>query len=92
MGILIKKLKTLEQKKDWLSRNEKVVDEYIKDPFCMQIFKNQFFVDLAYGVMWVNYTKNLKKLDKNKAVLMISGDMDPVGNYGKGVQKNIQTV
>ena len=65
MGILIKKLKNLERK-DWLSRNEKVVDEYIKDPFCMQIFKNQFFVDLAYGVMWVNYTKNLKKLIKTK--------------------------
>ena len=37
--------------------------------------------------MWVNYTKNLKKIDKNKAVLMISGDMDPVGKYGMGVHK-----
>ena len=87
MGDFNKKIKKPRTKKDWLSRNEKVVDEYIKDPFCMQIFKNQFFVDLAYGVMWVNNTKNLKKLDKNKAVLMISGDMDPVGKYGKGVLK-----
>ena len=37
--------------------------------------------------MWVNDIKNLEKTDKGKAVLMLSGDMDPVGYYGKGVQK-----
>ena len=87
MGEFNKKIKKPRTKKDWISRDEKVVDEYIKDPFCMQIFKNQFFVDLAYGVMWVNDIKNLEKTDKGKAVLMLSGDMDPVGYYGKGVQK-----
>jgi alpha-beta hydrolase superfamily lysophospholipase len=87
MGEFNKKIKNPRTKKDWLSNDEKVVDDYIKDPFCMQVFKNQFFVDLAYGVMWVNDINNLKKTNKNKAILMLSGDMDPVGNYGKGVKK-----
>lgn len=87
MGEFNKKIKKPRTKKDWLSRDEKVVDEYIKDPFCMQIFKNKFFVDLAYGVMWINDIKKMKKTDENKAVLILSGDMDPVGNYGKGVDK-----
>ena len=53
----------------------------------MQIFKNQFFVDLSYGVVSINERKNLQKMDKNKSYLLLSGTMDPVGNYVKGVKK-----
>jgi alpha-beta hydrolase superfamily lysophospholipase len=52
----------------------------------MQVFKNQFFVDLAFGVMSVNETKNILRMNKDKHYLFFSGSMDPVGNYGKGVQ------
>ena len=58
MGDFNKKIKNPRTIKDWISRDEEVVDNYIKDPYCMQIFKNQFFVDLAYGVMRVNKKKS----------------------------------
>jgi alpha-beta hydrolase superfamily lysophospholipase len=91
MGDFNKKIKKPRTKKDWLTRDEKAVDAYIKDSFCMQIFKNQFFVDLAYGAMRVNYKSEIRRADKNKAVLFFSGEMDPVGDYGKGVQKLFNT-
>ena len=37
-----KELKIKNQLKDWLSRDEKIVKEYLNDPYCMQIFSNQF--------------------------------------------------
>ena len=87
MGEFNKKIKKPKTRKDWISRDEKVVNDYINDPYCMQVFKNQFFVDLAFGVMSVNETKNILKMNKVKHYLFFSGSMDPVGNYGKGVQK-----
>ena len=53
----------------------------------IKIFKNQFFVDLSYGVVTINERKILQKMDKNKSYLLLSGTMDPVGNYVKGVKK-----
>jgi alpha-beta hydrolase superfamily lysophospholipase len=44
-------------------------------------------VDLSYGVVSINERKNLQKMDKNKSYLLLSGTMDPVGNYVKGVKK-----
>lgn len=87
MGEFNKKIKKPNTRKDWISRDESVVKKYIQDPFCMQVFKNQFFVDLAFGVMSINETMNIQKMDKDKHYLLISGSMDPVGNYGKGVRK-----
>ena len=87
MGEFNKKIKKPNTKKDWISRDESVVKKYVKDPYCMQVFKNQFFVDLAFGVMSINEIKNIQKMNKDNNYLLISGSMDPVGNYGKGVRK-----
>ena len=62
MGEFNKKIKKPKTRKDWISRDEKVVNDYINDPYCMQVFKNQFFVDLAFGVMSVNETKNIFRI------------------------------
>ena len=70
--------------KDWLSRDSKIVDLYINDPYCMQLFKNQFFYDLAGGILEINKKSNINKVNKKTPVLFVSGSMDPVGNYGKG--------
>ena len=87
MGNFNNKIKKQNTKKDWISRDISAVENYINDPYCMQIFKNQFFVDLSYGVVTINERKNLQKMDKNKSYLLLSGTMDPVGNYVKGVKK-----
>jgi alpha-beta hydrolase superfamily lysophospholipase len=70
--------------KDWLSRDTEVVDKYIADPFCMQIFTSQFFSDMLEGILEINKETNIDKIAKHKPMYLFAGDMDPVGNYGKG--------
>jgi alpha-beta hydrolase superfamily lysophospholipase len=86
-GDFNKKYKPARTQKDWLSRDVEVVDEYIKDPLCMQIFTSQFYNDLLQGILDINDFKNIENSPKNKPIYMFAGDMDPVGNYGKGPQE-----
>lgn len=86
-GDFNKKYKPNRTKKDWLSRDEKIVDDYINDDYCMQIFSAQFFYDLANITIDINEDTNIKNSDLTKPILFISGDMDPVGEYGNGITK-----
>ncbi len=72
---------------DWLSTNNENVDKYIEDPYCGGVFSASFFRDLAYGIEKVNSFKNIKNVNKNLPVLLISGEKDPVGNFTKGVRR-----
>ncbi len=83
-GDFNKKYKPQRTEKDWLSRDEKVVDKYIADQYCMQIFTSQFFHDLLEGILEINKDVNIDKSPKHKPIYLFAGDMDPVGDYGKG--------
>ena len=89
-GHFNKRIKDQRTEKDWLTRDEVIVDQYINDPYCMQIFTTQFYYDLARGVLEINATKNFRKLDKDTPVLIVSGSMDPAGEYGKGPRQVYQ--
>ncbi len=82
-----KKYENKRTEKDWLTKDEAIVDAYIADPFCMQIFTSQFYNDLLSGVLYINETYHIRKMEKEKPILMFAGDMDPVGDYGKGPQE-----
>lgn len=82
-GGYTKKYKDKRTEKDWLSRDPKVVDAYISDPYCMQTFTSQFFNDLLEGVLSVNDNNNISKMAPVPYYLFY-GTMDPVGEYGKG--------
>lgn len=72
---------------DWLSRDEKLVDRYIEDPYCGGIFTSSFFYDFLRGLKMITRRKNLEAVSKNLPIYIFSGSMDPVGGFGKGVEK-----
>ena len=72
---------------DWLSRDQKEVEKYIKDEKCGFLCTNGFFYDLLTGIEVANSRENAESLPKDLPLLIISGDMDPVGDFGKGVKK-----
>lgn len=72
---------------DWLSRDAKEVEKYIKDDRCGFLCTNGFFYDLLTGIEFANSRANARKLPKDLPLLIISGEMDPVGDFGKGVRK-----
>lgn len=72
---------------DWLCRDEKVVDAYIKDSLCGFTFTVNGFRTLFTLLDRLNKEENLRHMPKELPVFFIAGDKDPVGNYGEGVKK-----
>ena len=72
---------------DWLSRDAAEVDKYIADPYCGFVFTTSGFRDFFGGLMELATKDQLSGLPNTMPVLMISGDQDPVGGMGKGVQQ-----
>ncbi len=72
---------------DWLSRDEKAVDAYIADPMCGFVCRISLYRDMMKGIKYITAKSNIAKMDKEKPVYFMSGSADPVGDYGKGVEK-----
>ena len=72
---------------DWLSRNEKNVEDYINDPLCGGIPTVGLLEDMMSGIKFVKKSENIEKMNKDIPVLFIAGQDDPVGDYGKGVKR-----
>lgn len=72
---------------DWLSCDTDEVKKYIDDPFCGFVCTSKFYEDILDGIAFANDGEKARKLPKDLPILIISGDSDPVGNYGKGVRK-----
>ncbi len=71
---------------DWLSRDEAEVDKYIADPYCGGVFTTGFFKDLLGGIATINDPVQVAKVRSTLPILLLSGDRDPVGDSGKGVE------
>lgn len=72
---------------DWLSVNEANVDAYIADPLCGGSASIGLFREMLGGMRFIAKPEQLKKMNLNTPILFISGEMDPVGDCGKGVQR-----
>ncbi len=71
----------------WLTRDQKIVDEYINDPYCGGVFSCSFYRNFFSGLIYNNKISNAKKISRDLPVFFLSGIEDPVGNYGKGVKQ-----
>ena len=72
---------------DWLSRDTAEVDQYIKDPLCGYLFTTAGYKDMFLLLQSVSGKDWYRNVPKTLPMLLISGSMDPVGAYGKGVRQ-----
>lgn len=70
---------------DWLSRDEKEVDKYIKDPFCGGVFSAGFFYDFLRGLREIHNKEKMEMIPKELPVYFMSGAKDPVGKDCKTI-------
>jgi alpha-beta hydrolase superfamily lysophospholipase len=75
---------------NWLSKNQKNVANYEKDPLLGFTFTHNGFVTLFSLVQRANQKNWMQNLPLDFPLLIISGTDDPVGNFGKGPQKVYQ--
>lgn len=71
----------------WLTKDEAIVRKYYADPKCTYIFTCNAYKGLFDAVLYSCKTENIAKLPKSLPVFLVSGQDDPVGDLGVGVQK-----
>lgn len=86
-GTYLNKIENPRTKFDWLSRDTEQVDKYIADPLCGFVGKIGLYRDMMQGIKFITDKKNIAQMNKEKPVYFMSGDGDPVGDYGKGVER-----
>ncbi len=72
---------------DWISRDTEQVDKYVADPFCGFIATASLFADMMGGLKYITDQENINKMNKYRPIYFMSGDMDPVGENSKGVER-----
>ena len=77
---------TPECPKAWLTNDTSVRKKYMLDKFCTFGFTVSAMGDLIRLIKYSNGKKWYKDFPDGLPVLLISGNDDPVGNFGKGVE------
>lgn len=70
---------------NWLCSNEEIFNEFKSDPYCGTPFPVCFYRYMLKNIL-KNY-KDLNMITPEQKVLLVAGDKDPVGDYGKSVEK-----
>lgn len=71
--------------RSWLTKDREVRARYSDDPLCNYYFTTSAMGDLVELNRRCNKSGWFKRIDKDKPILIVSGNDDPVGNYGRGV-------
>lgn len=71
----------------WLSSDPHVREVFKKDPLCGFKFTAAAFRDMFWGLGVITDGRQMKKMREDLPILILSGEEDPVGNFGKGVKK-----
>lgn len=87
MDMYNEKIKDKRTDYDWTSRDPAKVDENISDERLNYMFTAGGNLNLVQMLEYVSRDDWAGEVEKGLPILLMSGDCDPVGNYGKGVEK-----
>ena len=71
----------------WLTTDEEIRKKYYADKYCTFKFTVSAMIDLMTLTRNANSAKWYESIPKELPVLLVSGEEDPVGAYGKGVRE-----
>ncbi|MBS7361920.1 MAG: alpha/beta fold hydrolase, partial [Oscillospiraceae bacterium] len=86
-GTYNKKFDDVQTPFDWLTRDREQVQKYIDDKYCGFLFTAVGYRDLFSVLNSVSGSDWYQQLSTEFPVLVVSGSMDPVGDYSKGVEQ-----
>jgi alpha-beta hydrolase superfamily lysophospholipase len=72
---------------DWLTKDEKIVDWYNANKYCTFNFTVNGYRGLFEVISYIQKKKNISKISKDLSIFIVSGDADPIGDYGKSVKE-----
>ncbi|MFD1067748.1 alpha/beta fold hydrolase [Oceanobacillus locisalsi] len=74
-------------KHEWLTRDKADAAAYEADPYTGFIPTARFFYDLLDGIYQTRKQYRYQHIRNNLPLLLISGNEDPIGQFGKGIWK-----
>ncbi len=83
---IVRKIKNRKTPQDWLSFDEKVIEQYQEDPKAGFIYNKYFYKELFKGIMKTNSGKEIEKTP-NIPMMFISGAQDPLSKNMKAIEK-----
>lgn len=75
---------------DWLTRDAKIVDDYISHPLCGFTASAGLLREMMRGIHFIEQPRNLAAMRRDLPVFLIAGGDDPVGSYGKGIHQCVK--
>jgi alpha-beta hydrolase superfamily lysophospholipase len=84
-GPYVRRIKNPATDVDWVSRDPAEVKKYHEDPDCGFPVTTSFFYDMFTGLHRIHKKAAMEGIPKTLPLLLMSGDEDPVGTYGKTV-------
>ncbi len=84
LGSYNKTFEPARTKSDWLTKDEAIVDAYEANPLNQFLFTVNGYYNLFRGMRYAQRQVNLDKIPKDLPILVVSGQNDPVGDFGKG--------
>jgi alpha-beta hydrolase superfamily lysophospholipase len=82
--------KPTKTESDWLSSDAEQVQRYIDDPLCGFTCTTSFYKELFRGVAQATSKSETVHTPTTLPIYLFSGNHDPVGKMGKGVQKSYE--
>lgn len=79
-------LNGIDKSNSWICSDPEIMEKYYSDPRCTFTFTLKGYEALLATVRYVNQKRNINKIPKDLPILLVSGELDPVGNLGKGVK------
>ena len=76
-----------EDSKLWLTNDESVRRAYYADKYCTFKFSVSAMGDLIRLIKYTNCSKWYREISGSLPILLVSGEDDPVGDYGQGIRK-----
>ena len=84
LGSYNKSFEPARTKNDWLTKDAAIVDAYEANPLNQFMFTVNGYYNMFRGMRYAQRKENLNKIPKDLPLLVVSGQNDPVGEFGKG--------
>lgn len=86
-----KKFEPARTDKDWLTKDESIVDAYRVHPWCTFRFTVNAYYHMFRGIQFAQKKENIRRIPANLPLFLVAGADDPVGNFGKSVKQVYDT-
>lgn len=86
-GVYNQRFKPNRTPSDWLCSDKEQLDVYRADPLCREDISAGLFWELLSSMKRTGGYRPCKSWNKSMPILLLSGEQDPVGNFGAGVKQ-----